>query len=509
MKIAVGYTALKIILLCCFFIAGCRTASIPPTPSQLAHQNQDQSLKEPSRLLEAEVVASKLAAQKKAQKPLAVEKKSKTLKSSDPTWNSVRKQKINTKNPLALIELVDMAFRNNPQTRQDWQNTLVARAIEKQAESKLYPKLTLSGTITREKDNATSSSNSKNYLYYGPSAKLTYLLLDFGGRSANIEETFQGILSADAQYNQSIQDLLLNVEKTYYQLYSAQSSLEAAEDDLKNTKADFEAAQTRFDAGLVTKLDVLQAKSDYENSLYSLENAKGNVKTAKANLAQTIGIPADTKFEISLPSKPLPTDINEEDVTMLIEDAIERRPDIASLRSELKAKQAAVKAAVSELLPDLNLGATADTNNYKYYSDSKSKNRDNSYTSIDWDIFDGFYNLNKKAQADRELDIAKDKLIQKELSVSSEVWIKYYDFYTAVSKLTYSESFFNTARTSYDLALESYNAGLKSILDLLQSQSKLSEARSRLVQSKEDVFIALAELAHARGALNGSAKKND
>jgi len=58
----------------------------------------------------------------------------------------------------------------------------------------------------------------------------------------------------------------------------------------------------------------------------------------------------------------------------------------------------------------------------------------------------------------------------------------------------------DTSKSAYDLALESYKAGLKSILDLLDAESKLSDARSKLIQSKKDVFVALANLAHATGS---------
>jgi outer membrane protein TolC len=80
--------------------------------------------------------------------------------------------------------------------------------------------------------------------------------------------------------------------------------------------------------------------------------------------------------------------------------------------------------------------------------------------------------------------------------------VKYYDFNTAVQKLQFSQSYFDTTVNSYDLALESYNAGLKSILDLTQAQSDLSSARSRLIQSKQDVFVFLAALAHSTGTPN-------
>jgi TolC family type I secretion outer membrane protein len=516
-------TALLIILGLSFLISGCRTLpATPDKPSDLRYQ-QDIPAQKAAEMLEAEVVARKLAErrlkeEKKEEKkelPPAPEKVTETavepvkeIPQPKTIQTPAPAQKIDSTRPLTLAELIDIGLSNNPQTRQAWDNVRLAQTKEKQAESTLYPQLTVAAQITRERDKATSPLNDINDMHYGPSATLTYLILDFGGRNAQIEQTIQEIVAADSQYNQAIQDLLLDVETAYYKFYSAQSAQEAAEDDVKNTKADFDAAQLRFEVGLVPQLDVLQAKSDYESSLYNLEEAKGQVKNTKAGLAQAIGVSADTEFEIAKPSTLLPNNIDEGDVKAMIEDALIKRPDVAALRANIKAQEAAIKSAFSNMMPTLNAGATGQTDQYKYYSNPKTKEHDRDgtvYASVNWDVFDGFYNLNKKREAERQLDIAKDKLAQKESAVSTDVWTKYYDFDTAASKLVYSEAFLNTSRTSYELAFESYNAGLKSILDLLRAESNLSQAKSRFIQSKEDLFIALAELAHAKGMLNNVA----
>ena len=464
---------------------------------------------------QAEKFSQNFASQKQIEKKGGTEikpqiKPSSQVEISDPAWESIQKQKNKSEKNFILTELIDLALKNNPQTRASWEETRVAGAVEKQAESALYPQVTLSGSVTREKllsDISTSTSSGKtNDYHYGPSVQLTYLILDFGGRNFNIESTFQKVLKANSLYDQALQDLILNVQTTYYNYYSAQSAVEAVELDVQNSKTDYEAAGQKFDAGLVPKLDVLQAKSNYENSLYNLENAKGSLKSAKANLAQAIAVPADTNFDIVAPSKELPLGLNEDDVAILIEESIRKRPDILALRAELKSKEAASRSALSDMLPTLNLDLNAQQDKYRYYNNSRgSEDNKRNYSgvlSIDWNIFDGFSNWNKKKQADYKVNIALDNLIQAEIEASSDVWVKYYDFVTAVQKLKYSQSYFDTTIMSYDLALESYKAGLKSILDLLQAQNSLAQARSRLVQSKQDVFIALAQLAHSTGTPN-------
>jgi TolC family type I secretion outer membrane protein len=423
----------------------------------------------------------------------------------DRAWASLRSKRINISKPLTLVQLVDIAMHHNPATRQAWENVREAGFVKKQAQSQWYPQVTFSAAVNKEKTISNQSINDINEWNYGPAVKITYLLLDFGGRDAAIEEASQNIVSANFQLNQTIQDLLLNVESAYYNLYSANSSLKAAESDLANSRKVFYSAQQRFNVGLASKLDILQAKANYDNMRYSLEDAKLGVKTAKANVAQVIGFPADAQFEVAQPSGNVPTQVTEKDVAALIEEAIKRRPDIISAQADFKAKEAAIKAANSDLWPTVNLGGNASANRYKYLGAEKQREHDHGYSayaSVDWDAFDGFYNLNKKRQAETAAAIQYEKLIEAELEVSSDVWTSYYNFDMAVSKLRFSRTFLHSAAASYEMALESYNEGLKSILDLLDALSKLSDARSQVIGSQKDVFVALAQLAHSTGSLH-------
>ncbi len=422
----------------------------------------------------------------------------------DDSQSFIRSEKPDIDEPLTLARLLDIALKNNPATRQAWEESRAKQAILEQEQSQLYPKVTVSADGLREKSIATLESENINDLKYGPSGKAELLLFDFGGRDAEIAIAYHDMLSSGFQFNQSLQDLILDVEQKYYGLDSASSGVEAAEADVIDAKASFEAAELRFQVGLVSKLDRLQAGSSYENALYDLEEAKFILKTTRAGLATTLGYSADIELNIVKPDKKAPTDINKQDVSEMIDEALLVRPDIQAARAALQAKAAAVKDASSSLWPHVNLGGTMGHNWYKYYNQKRPRNDDYSYTgylSLEWDIFDGFYNINKKLEAEAEQSAQRARLIELELEMSADVWSKYYNYNTAVRKLKFSEAFLNSSKASYDLAFEGYGAGLKDMLDLLQGQSALSEARAKFVNSRKDLFVAVAELAHATGTL--------
>ncbi|MFH1310673.1 MAG: TolC family protein, partial [Candidatus Omnitrophota bacterium] len=438
-----------------FFIAGCQTLKAPPKPDS----------------------------------EWAPPKWEKTTKKPDKVWNLIREEQITAQGPLTLAELVDIAFTNNPVIRNAWQKARAREAVVKQAQSEYYPQATVLGDITRQKKVATRKTEDSNNYNYSPKAVITYMILDLGGRDASVRQATQEVISANFAFNRTIQDLLFDTAKAYYSFYSAESNLTARKADVEDAATALEAAELKFTTGLASKLDELQAKSNYEDTLYSLEDAKGRVFTTKGNLAETLGLAPDIALEIAVPDENVPLGITSENVSMLIESALKERPDIASARAALYAKESAVKVANSDLWPTLNITGSTEKRWYRFCGNEETNWQYHDYSgyfSVNWDIFDGFNKYSKRREAQAEFDAEREKLKQTELGAASDVWIKYYNLKTNVKKLIFSKSFLDAAQASHDLALEGYKSGLKSILDVLEAQSQLQEARTKLVESQKD-----------------------
>jgi len=453
-----------------FFISGCRTLKAPKSPTE----------------------------------PWIPPKWEKTTKSPDKVWNLIRQKNVKPNEFFTLAELIDIAFTNSPTIRSAYETARAREAKIKQTQSTYYPQGTVSGDLTREKKVSTLSSENTNNHNYSPKAVITFLVLDLGGRDAAVREATQNVLSANFEFNQSIQDLIFDTAKAYYDFYSAQANLEAKKADVKDAFTALDAAERKFSSGLVSKLDMLQAKSNYEETLYYLEEAKGNVLTSRGNLAEVLGLAADVSFEIAAPDKSSAGNLTSEDISSLIESALKTRPDIAAARSAFRAKQEAVKVANSNLWPTLNVTGSAEKRWYRYCGNEETNWQYCDYTgyfSVNWDIFDGFNKYAKRLEAQAKMKEEREKLKQSELAASSDVWTEYYDLKTAVKKLVFSKAFLSSSQASYELALDGYKAGIKSILDLLEAESRLQEARSKLVASQKDVFVSNASLARAMGSL--------
>jgi outer membrane protein TolC len=137
-----------------------------------------------------------------------------------------------------------------------------------------YPTVELGRSIVRQKVALTGGATALQTTY-GPSASLTWLLLDFGGRSADVEEARRALYAADYEHNAAIQTVALAIAQSYYQYLNAKALKSAAQASLKAAHESLASAQERHRAGVATIADELQAKTVYSQTELVLQSVEG------------------------------------------------------------------------------------------------------------------------------------------------------------------------------------------------------------------------------------------
>ena len=434
---------------------------------------------------------------------------------ADTVWSDLRKQAVYGSTPLALGDLADIALRNNPATRQTWNAARAAAEQVRQAEGYFMPELDATAGANRQFMRAEPSSFDTDFLKSSAGLQVNYLILNMGGgRRAAVEQALQTVYAADFSFNASIQDVLLAVETAYYGAISAEAAVAAAASAVKDAESTLRAAKDRKAAGMGTELDVLQAQAGYDQALYGMAGAKGQLRTAQGGLSQVLGLPADIELRLAASTVELPDAAEARTIRTLIDEAMRRRPDVAALRSAWAASEAAVKVADAALWPSLFFNGAVSRDFYTRWSGQPAQDRDWSYgagLSLQWTLFDGMRNTSAQRIAEDRAAEALAHLRQAELAAGADVWTRYHAFQTASQKYAFASAFLRSASASYGLALDSYKSGLRSILDLLNAESQLAQARSQKIAARQDAFTALAALARATGVLEkgGSAEARD
>ena len=403
---------------------------------------------------------------------------------------------------VSLGQVVEVALRNNPNTREAWHVARAAAAEVGSKRSLYYPYADVFGDIQRQKTSAVNDQFRFIQTTYGPSIAVSWLLFNFGGREAEVQEATRFLYAADWLHNAAIQDVVLLATSEYYRYLNAKAQVVARQANLEEARRNLAAAEERHRAGVATIADVLQARTAASQSELALQVVQGQVQVVRGALATAIGVPASVPVDVGELPEELPLDAVQQSVDDLIARAVEDRPVLAAQRFRALAAESRIHAAAIDGLPHLTLDASG--NRTFYYTpnahDPFSTNWAGAIT-LRIPVFRGFDTAYQVQKAREEAEAVKAASERTEDQVIFDVWSSYYALQTAAQGVRTTRDLLASARQSADVAEGRYRAGVGSILDLLTAQSALADARSQEAQARALWFIAMAELAHATGSL--------
>lgn len=180
--------------------------------------------------------------------------------------------------------------------------------------------------------------------------------LDFWGKNRSASDAAEATREAQ-QFDHDTLALSTSgaVVSVYFDLLSTRERLAIAQRNLANAQKTLDALQRRFEAGLISRLDVTQQKTtvaQLETVIPPLELRLSQNRNALAKLLgvlpEKLTLSPSTRFiDIIIPTVPsgLPSEL------------LVRRPDVARAEAQLIAQHANINAARAAFLPSINLTA--------------------------------------------------------------------------------------------------------------------------------------------------------
>ena len=409
-------------------------------------------------------------------------------------------------NRLSLLDVVDLALGNSPQTRNTWAQARAAASVYGSARGHVLPSLEIDGSGGPSRVISPSTTIPATRTSETATLSLSYVLFDFGARGGNMAAAHEALFAADLTHNSTVQAVVLQAEGAYFTYQASVGLLEAARRAVETAQANLEAANRRHDVGLATIADVLQARTALAQSVLAQQTAEGNVQAARAQLALAAGLAANAKFDVAPDTGTAPILLLAENVDSLIDHAVRDRPDVAAARALARQSEAQIRVARSAALPSLLLGASAG------HSYSGNPLLSGSVYAVNFGvtipIFSGFSHEYDIVTARENAAAAAARSEQTRLSAIAQVFTSYYFMQTATQRVTTSAELLLSATQSEEVARGRYAEGVGSILDLLTAQSALADARAQSVLSRWTWYTALAQLSHDAGVLGSRGESN-
>ena len=437
---------------------------------------------------------------------------------------------INPRKIYGLAELIDIAERNNPDTRVAWERARQAAAAVGLSESAYYPFLVASAAAGYDRafiPFPTLAVNEKKLLMnpslnavsitgggslvtearvYRAELNAKWLLLDFGERSAVVAAAREQLMMANVGFNGTHQKIVFQVTERFYQLGTARQKVLVSQSALEAAQTVEQAVQARIDNGLATKPELLQAQQQTAQTAFDVEATTGAESDARVALVESIGLLPTVPLHVADLGQRSTSEQTNGSVDELIERALSQRPDLVAKLANVHAKQNEIRKVRAEYYPKVAIDAhvsetelDVSINNSKYFGDNRPTF--GAFLTASVPIFDGFARRHKMEMAEAELHGTENELAGARDSAVREVWKAYTDFKTALRKQESAAKLVTASQNAFDAVLESYKNGLSTYPEIVSAQRNLASARSVSHDTQAAIFTTATALALSTGDL--------
>lgn len=321
----------------------------------------------------------------------------------------------------------------------------------------------------------------------------------FGSIRNRVKAQRENFAASQEEYNAVMVSLCAQVASAYINLRELQQEVEVARQNCLSQEAVVEITEKRFETGLVSKLDVAQAKSVYYSTRASLPMLEAGIIQYTNTLAVLMGLyPEDVKRLADTP-RPLP-DYMETVGIGFPANLLLRRPDIRSAERQVNAQAASLGASKSDWWPQVFLKGSVG---FASHDIDKLFNH-NSLTyqiapAISWNFFQGGRLAQATRLAQAQLDETINQFNETVLTAVQEVDNAMSSYKNSIKQIVALREVVNQGQQTLDLSLDLYKQGLTPFQNVLDAQRSLFTYENQLTQAKGSSLLHLIQLYQALG----------
>ena len=402
--------------------------------------------------------------------------------------------------PWTLERALQQALAANPDARLAQQRIVAAQAGLDQANAAFWPRLQFQSSYTGSDNPMLVFGSILNQRAYSSSLDfndvptvddlnargLVTVPLYAGGKNTATRKAARANTEAARQDNAAVRNALgFEVSRAFYTVLKTRQFIRAAEAGVNSFEASLAAAKKRLDGGTLLKTGVLDIEVRLAQAREELVRARNANALAVRVLRNLLGIESgDFEVADTAPS-----------VTAPDSGDFSGRPELAAARQRERAAQEQARAAKGGYLPRVNAFGSLD---YDY--GWKYDHGGGSFTAgalLQWDLWDGKLTRAKVAEANANLESAREEQRKLRLALDLEVEQARLDLKAANERLSVTDQAVAQAAESASLTRARFEQELALSTQLIDAETALVAARVRRAEAEADRQIAIAAVRKA------------
>lgn len=397
-----------------------------------------------------------------------------------------------------------LAIQNNPRINVGRLLALAQHQVYRETRSVELP--TFSGAITAVDANegsrigAGSLTASRLLEHAGAGVTLSQLLTDFGRTTNLVSASKLREKAENANALATTEDIVLAADQAFYNALQAEALLKVAQQTVTTRGSVEHQIDELAKSKLKSDLDLAFAEVNLSQAKLLLLDAQNNVDSTIAALSAVLGFDKQVRYQLTeedtQPASPPPPDVD-----VLINIALQQRPDLQTLTFNQQAAEKFRRAQRDLLLPTISALGIAGVSPVR--PDCFGGCFPNYFVSswygavgvnMSVPIFNGFLFSAEASEANFRAKAAGENTRDLRDQVVRDVRTAWLSANTAFQRVGVAEELSREADLGLKLAHGRYQLGLGSIVELSQAQLQQTDAAIGYVNSQYQYRLALSTL---------------
>jgi NodT family efflux transporter outer membrane factor (OMF) lipoprotein len=391
-----------------------------------------------------------------------------------------------------LTQFVEQALTNNLDIAQSAARLDQARAQLASARAGFFPQLSASAGANKD-----VGDFAQKKLGFNAGLDASWEADLFGQISGNVAASRADLAAAGYSLADLQRVIAGQVALTTIQARATALQLAIARDTLKYQDDNLQIARWRVQAGLVSSLDVEQARGQRAQTAASIPLLESSLAASANALSTLIGEPPGRVLGLLQGSELMPTPPAAEGLGAPAE-VLRRRPDVRGAEQALIANSERIGVARAQLLPLVRLTGNLGTSSVGIGS-LFDVITGGVFATVSQLLFDGGRTRAQVRSAEAAAQGSLAAWRQQILTALEEVETAGVDLRSARERVAIQGEALDASNNAALLARSQYQAGLTDFRDLLTSENQLLSSRNAVVSAEADRASAFVRLTQALG----------
>jgi outer membrane protein len=401
----------------------------------------------------------------------------------------------------SLAELYKIALERSERVQISEEDLIIAEREKDRARSAYLPTLSAFGDYMGYSESKISETPFGSFAIQPDYSASWGLRLDetlsLSGREFTAYNMSKmGIETSRYDLYAVMEDYLLTVAESYYDVLKAHKAIEIATSNVERLTEHRDAAAIRLRVGDVTKTALLRAEAELSGAQAKMVEAKNFLNISKAVLARVVGIEGDFTILDSVP-----VDVEALELNRLKQEAFAERVELKSSTIQKNMAEDEIRYKKGAYWPTLSLEGV-----YRKIDEDPSSPfflKESIYGALrlNFPFYEG--GLRKAEVKQAEAQYKQSELMYEDLkkNISIEVEDAYLNLETQKEILESLQDQVIFAKENYNAVSKQFDFGLAHSVDVMDANSSLVEAEIDFFRAQYDYQLSIIRLERATGTL--------